>query len=266
MKYFLSIAKQTISNSIATMLIYRANLIFFFLFESMFLAGHFITTALGFRYAGGSIAGWSAQEAFLLTGIASLTHQIFVCFFINPLFMLPQHVWSGQFDYILTKPLHPLFSAAASSEVAISNIPNLIINFCVVVYLLFFNKIEFNQINIVFFIAAIAFSIAVRVAFALLCVAPVFFSERLAGVEDSYWSVSSLGRYPLSVYPKWISKFLTFILPMGAIAYVPAGILYQKLTINDFLVSVIASTVFCFICYKFFMLSMRNYQSVNSGV
>lgn len=262
----LAIARRNFANSISTMLIYRGNLVFFLFFESMFLASHFLTIGIGFQFAGGQLGGWTTHEAFLLTAISGFTHQIFVCFFINPIFMLAQHVWSGQFDYILMKPLHPLLSAWAVSESAISNLPNLIVNLILVIYFVLTSPLPFASLDIAACLVTLVCGFCVRVAFALLCIAPVFFSERLAGVEDSYWSIVGLGRYPLTIYPRWLDRVLMFLIPVGAMGFLPAGALYGKIPTSDLIGATFAAIVFSWICYKIFMLGVRSYKSVNSGV
>jgi ABC-2 type transport system permease protein len=266
MSRFMAIARRSLANSVSTMLIYRGNLVFFLMFESMFLAAHFLTIGIGFSFAGGEIAGWTSHEAYLLTALSGLTHQFFICFFINPLFMLPQHVWSGQYDYVLMKPLHPLLASWATSETSISNLPNLLINLGLVLYFATTGPGEVAMPQALACIAALVCGLSIRVAFAMLCVAPVFLSERLVGVEETYWSISSLGRYPLTVFPQWLDRFLTFVLPMAAVAYLPAGALYGKLPSRDLGLGMLASVVFSLLCYKLFMSCVRRYQSVNSGV
>ena len=266
MKHFISIARRNLANSLSTMLIYRGNLLFFLVFESMFLASHFLTIGVGFRFAGGNLAGWTTHEAFLLTAISGFTHQLFVCFFINPIFMLAQHVWSGQFDYILMKPLPVTVSAWAISETAISNLPNLLLNLFIALYFTLTSPQELGGIDLATCFAALMCGLIVRIAFALICIAPVFYSERLVGVEESYWSIIGLGRYPLTIYPRWLDRILMFVIPVAAIGYLPAGALYGKLPAWELGAAMAASLGFAWVCYRIFMISVKAYKSVNSGI
>ena len=105
MKRYLKLFGRTFGLSASTMLIYRANIVFFLIFETFFLAAQFLTVKVGFDLAGAEIAGWTRREAYLLTAVNGLTHQFFICFFINPIFGLGLQVWNGQYDYVLLKPL-----------------------------------------------------------------------------------------------------------------------------------------------------------------
>ena len=181
---FFRIYRQALANSAGVMLAYRSNLIFFFLFESFFLTSSFLGAGLGVSLAGGSINGWSRDQIFALTALNGVSHQFFVCFFIAPLFNLPEYVWNGRMDYILQKPLHPLLALIATSEIMISNLPNFVINLALAVY--FILKIAPSSgpsVWMAFGLLGIL-GIAVRFALAIFCMAPAFFAERLVEGED----------------------------------------------------------------------------------
>ena len=256
--------KRTFELSASVMLVYRANVIFFLLFETVFLAAQFLTVSVGFNLAGGQIAGWTRDQAYLLTAVNGLSHQMFICFFINSVFSLGMHVWNGQFDYILLKPLHPLVSLWVNGQFVISNLPTVLINAVVVIVLL--TKASIALVDIPIFLALFVIGVVVRVAMSLICVAPVFFSERLGDVEDSFWSVTSLARYPMSIYPRFLVAFMTFVIPIGMLSSIPAGVLFGRHGWQEVLGAVAASIIFTYLAQRIFMLCLRRYQSVNSGV
>jgi ABC-2 type transport system permease protein len=265
MKQLLKLFTRTFEVSTATLLVYRANVIFFFVFETLFLASQFLTISVGFNLAGDQIAGWTRQQAYLLTAVNGMSHQIFICFFINPIFNLSVQVWNGQFDYILLKPQHPLVSLIANGQFVISNIPNMLINAGVVGYLLSVNRAAYTPGMLPVFILFVVLGVAVRVGLALLCMAPVFISERLSDVEDSFWSVTNLARYPLSVFPRSLVHILTFVVPIGMLASVPSESLFHPRSVFFWGAAAAAAAVFVVVCVKVFMRAMKGYQSVNSG-
>jgi ABC-2 type transport system permease protein len=266
MKKYLKLFARTFGVSTSVMLIYRANVAFFLIFEAMFMAAQFLTVKVGFDLAGGEIAGWTRDQVYLMTAVNGLTHQFFLCFFIGPIFNLGMQVWNGQYDYILLKPLHPFVSMVANGQFIISNLPNLVLNLGLVVFFLMRDDAPFAWHLIPVFAVFVMLGVAVRAAVALLCVAPVFFSERLTDIEDSFWSVISLGRYPLSVYPRGLELFLTFIVPIGMVASVPAEVLFRPDSAGALLGAFVASVLFVIASAALFMKCLGRYQSVNSGV
>jgi ABC-type uncharacterized transport system permease subunit len=173
--------------STSTMLVYRANVFFFLGFEVLFLGAQFLSVKVGFDLAGGEIAGWTRQEVFFLTAVNGLSHQLFICFFINPVFNLQTQVWNGQFDYLLLKPLPPLFSMFFHGQFAVSNLPTAVLNLIAVVGLLLSGDRAVTPGLIAAFFVFFLVGVAVRIALGILCMAPVFLSERVNDVVEGFW-------------------------------------------------------------------------------
>ena len=74
MKRYLKLFARTFDISVGVMLMYRANLVFFLIFETLFISAQFLTVKVGFALAGGDIAGWTKEQAYLLTAVSGLSH------------------------------------------------------------------------------------------------------------------------------------------------------------------------------------------------
>lgn len=265
MNAYLKMLRRTFDISAGVMLIYRSNVVFFLMFETFFILAQFLSISVGYDLAGGPVAGWSRQEAYVLTAVNYLSHHVFLCFFINQIFTISSNVWNGQFDYILLKPLHPLASIFFTGQFSVSNIPNMVISLGLVAWLMRTGT-HVDATQLLTFVVLFIVGVLVRVALALLCMAPVFFSEKLGDVEDSFWSISGLARYPMSVYPRALAAMLTFVVPIGMVASVPASALFGKLSPEYLVAALAAAVVFVVVATWLFMVSLRSYQSVNSGV
>ena len=262
---------RTFSVSTSTMLVYRGNLLFFFAFEALFLTAQFLTVSVGFDLAGGGdVAGWTRREVYVLTAVNGLSHQLFICFFINPIFNLALQVWNGQFDYLLLKPVNPLQSMFFHGQFAISNLPTMVVNLIVVIGLIAGSDLAGDgtatAAQLLGFALFFAIGLAVRVALGILCMAPVFLSERLNDVEDGFWSLSTFAKYPLSVYPRTLQLGLTFFLPLGMVAALPSEILFKAPPLGKLAAALASSFAFIAISVLVFKVALRRYQSVNAGV
>jgi ABC-2 type transport system permease protein len=268
MKFYLKLLKQLFSLSASSMLAYRSNVVFFFLFESFFLMANMGGMFLGVNLAGGQLAGWTLDEVMFISSLYSVGHQLFVTFCMGGLFSTGWFVWSGRMDYVLLKPLHPLLALHAASEFVISNIPNIIINGCLLI--VFFLKLLANGLTVslqqvgglVLFFSA---GMAVRYGVALLVVTPAFFAEKLAEGEDAYWSLQSLAKYPTGVFPRTMQWIFTFVLPIATIAAVPADVFFGKTSIASGSTYLGTAVLFSWLTVKFYELGARRYQSVNTG-
>lgn len=267
MRYLLRLFSRTFGISTSVMTAYRSNVLFFFVFESMFLVAQFVTVSVGFDLTGGGeIAGWTRKEVYFLTAINGLSHQLFICFFIGPIFNVGMQVWNGQYDYILLKPLHPLLSMWFYGQFVISNLPNLAINLVIVGGLLWSSGVPISAMQLAGFILFVGTGLGVRVGIALISVAPAFIAERLADSEDTFWPVVSLGRFPLAVFPRGVETLLTFLIPIGMLASIPAGFIFGKVSVSVMAGAFAASLVFMALAVGLFILGLRRYQSVNSGM
>ena len=268
MSYYARLAKQIASISASSMLIYRSNLLFFFLFESLFLAANMGGIALGVNLAGGNLGGWSFNQVMFVTSIFGVGHQIFTTLCISGLFHTGYFVWSGRMDYVLLKPLHPLLAMHAANEFIISNLPNLLIN--IVIFLIFASRIAaegvvFGIVNLLGFFVFFIVGLGVRYGLALLVVAPAFFAEKLSEGEDAYWSLQSLAKYPTGVFPRVMQWVFSFVLPLVSVAAIPAEVFFGKQSLRDATTHLIVATVFMWGTVKFYELGARRYQSVNTG-
>lgn len=266
MKRFWTLFKHTFVISSNVMLVYRSNIVFFLIFETLFLAAQFMIVSIGFDLAGSSVAGWTKEQAFLLTAVNGLSHQFFICFFINPIFGLSTWVWNGQYDYILLKPIHPLAGMFFFGQFVISNVPNLFVNLGLVIYFMLENSSGITAGVATLFGVLVILGVFMRLALGLICIAPVFLSERMADVEDSFWSFASLARYPLSVYPKSMVRILTFVVPIGMLASLPSSFFFGLESTATIAGAAVATVGFCAFAVGVFMLCLRRYQSVNSGL
>jgi len=266
-RHFFRMYRRVFANSTSTMLAYRSNLVFFFIFETMFLAGNFTSIAVGFHFAGGDIAGWTREQAFLMAAINSIGHQVFICFFIGPLFGAPYKIWDGTMDYVFLKPMPRFLSIMLNAgEITVSNLPNLAITTALSVWLFVRSWADFSAGALVACLVFLVVGIMVRVALAIFCLAPGFLAERLVGGEDVFWSLSSAGRYPASVYGVWLERFFTFGLPLAMLGSVQASVLFGKKAPLTHGLALMSSLLFVGLAAWFFHFAASRYKSVNSGV
>jgi ABC-2 type transport system permease protein len=243
-------------------------MVFFILFEGFFMAANFGGLALGMQFAGGSLGGWTTTEVMFVVALYNFGHQIFTSICISGLFHTGWFVWSGRMDYVLLKPLHPLLAMHAANEFIISNIPNVVLSFGIL--LTTFVKLSaegmvFSAINLAGLLLFFLAGFAVRYGVAILAVGPAFFAEKLAEGEDAYWALQSLGKFPTGVFPRSMQWLLSFVLPIASIAAIPASVFFGKEQTTSAVLHFIIAVTFSYGAIKFYELGARRYQSVNTG-
>jgi ABC-2 type transport system permease protein len=250
------------------MLIYRSNILFFFVFETLFVIANLTGLAMGVNFAGGSLGGWNLNQIIFTAMLFQLGHQIFTTFALGGLFHIGWYVWSGRMDFVLLKPVHPLIGMHSASEFIISNLPNVLINFVALIWsILELHKAgqDFTLVGslgvFVFFLSGMA----VRYAMALLVVTPAFFAEKMADGEEAYWSLQSLAKYPAGVFPRVMQNIFSYVLPITVIAAVPASVFFGKESLSSASIYLAVAVVFSLVALLFFNYGVKSYQSVNTG-
>jgi ABC-type uncharacterized transport system permease subunit len=265
-----SLFKRVAVVSTNNMLIYRSNLIFLFLFESLFTFANIMGLKMGVDFAGGSLGGWSTTEVIFIAFLYQAGHQLFTTFCIAGLFHIGFFVWSGRMDYVLLKPLKPLIGMHAATEFIISNTPNVLLSFGFLIWS--YLKLAVSRPEPLTAGAHVALlwlfilSLAVRYGIALLVVSPAYLAEKLAEGEDAYWSIQSLGKYPRRVFNPFLQTVFDYIIPLSTIAAIPAEALFGNLSTPNIVIFSLVGMLFFMVSLGFHRFCLSRYQSVNTGV
>ena len=265
-KKWRALLKGNLRITMNELLVYRFHTVFYMIFETVFFVSNFYTVHIGFDFAGGTINGWSKQEGFLVSSIFNFTHQIFLTFFASSVFDIGEKSGDGTFDFVLLKPHKPLVSIWVSTVWIAQNIPCLFLSFGVMVYLMCTSyHPDVHWLAWFVCLAFIMLGVLVRLSLALLCVAPVFFSERLHAV-DTYWNLAGVGVFPQAVMPKALQYLFTFGLPIFLVSSVPAEAFFGMRSWSYLLVCFLVGVAFCVFGFRVFDWALKHYKSVNAGI
>ncbi|MBB6669567.1 ABC transporter permease [Cohnella nanjingensis] len=182
-------------------------------------------TVLVYR-SGASLPGWTLHEALLVQGIFGLAKGIAFPLFFGMVGATLSQVREGTFDLLLLKPRPTLFMTMLSGidpddfgrlvsggvlfGYAISGIPSP------------------SPVQWLLFAAWFLASLAVLFAFSLLLSGLLFRWVGSSRVYDIFDSVTSFGMYPGTIYAKSFQQLLTYVIPVGLIAFVPASTLLGR--------------------------------------
>lgn len=245
---------------------YRANTLFYIVFETLFLLGNFLAVHIGFNIAQGSINGWTREQGFLVTSVFNFTHHIFLSFFASFVFEIGEKSGNGIMDFILLKPQAPLVSLWTSTNWLVQDIPSTMMSGAILVYLMSTATSPlvstWSTLLCIFFISL---GVLVRLSLGLLCISPVFFSEKIH-YADSYWNLVNLGLYPRAVFPRLFQYLFTFGFPIMIISSIPAEIFFNMRSSWFIIISLLGALCFTYLSFKIFTWSLKHYKSTNAGV
>lgn len=168
----------------------------------------------------GSIGGWGYESLAFLYGMSVLQHALTVVLYIQTCYM-SYNVIGGWFDRFLLRPLDLLFQFLFSNFNLIGftdMIPGLI------VFLYGCAKVQLvpNLTNILLVICTLAGGTMIRGAVWMFCGSTSFWTKSTANLTDMAGQLfERVSMYPITIYPKWVQAFFTFLLPLAWTTFWP---------------------------------------------
>ena len=216
----------------------------------------------------GTIGDWNPYEIMLLYALNLFSYALAGSFFYDTSELLPNHIRTGSFDEVLTKPTNPLLYLTCSgfdygyfSHMLVSVLV-LVISFSGLGLTLTAGKFGFLLLSLVS--GALIYS-----AVFLFVSVPSFWLVKNNSISELLWAGRSFVKYPISIYGKAIQIILTLILPFAFINFYPAQYLLGK---NDFMMfhpifqflSPAVGLLLFFFAYRFWLSGIRHYNGSGS--
>lgn len=235
--------------------------------SSFFLIGKFIRffMLLYFLYilvgATKNLAGFNIYEIIFFYATFNLI-DVIPQMFLRETYRFRYYVVSGFLDYILTKPVSPLFrSLFGGSDVL--DIPMFLLSAGFLIYSgMHLGPIMPEGILLYVFLVLNAIVIAFAIHILILGLAIV-----TTDVDNSvmlYRDITRMGQIPVDVYKAPVSFLITFVLPVGIMMSFPVKALLGILSWQYIFIAFLFAICFLLLSLKFWQFSLRQYQSASS--
>lgn len=224
--------------------------------------GFFITYLLGlFKYLP-NLKGYSMPQVVLFFMTFNLI-DIGGQFLFRGLYGVKTLVEEGDFDKILTQPVHALFR--------ISSMGVDLLDLLTLVPVLAMTAWTFTKLDISFFSAPVLMyalmllnAMVMTYAFHVMLGA---LSVRTQEFESAIWvyrDMMALGRFPVSIYSEPLRWFLLTVLPVGVLVSFPAQALLGLLSGKGILYAMGLGIFLHFVAQTIWKNSLREYTSISS--
>lgn len=223
--------------------------IFFFLF--LLLLASKTNTIAGYTI-------WQVAFFFLSFNLVDTLVQ----FFLREVYRFRYYVTSGNFDYILTKPISPLFRSLFGGN-DILDIPEI---FIVITFIIItVGKIgDINLFNILIYLFLIFNAFIIALSFHIFVLSIGVLTTEVDNTIMLYRDLTQMGRVPIDIYREPIRSILTFAIPVGVMMTFPSKALMGLLSWQFILISFLVSAVFLFGSIAFWRHSLNHYSSASS--
>jgi len=209
-----------------------------------------------------SIAGWNRGEAFVLAATMFLMNAFSSAFFFS-LTEIPQQVRMGTLDFVITKPIDTQFWIS-TRRFNFDQIGPLFAGVVMVGVGLSQASVSPSFLQWVCYLLLLVVSLALFYAFSLALMTTGIWFVRV----DNLWvlgeSITQVARFPIDIYQAGLQRFLTFVLPLGFLATVPARQLIKGADIQMTLIGLVWAALAVFLSRRFWRYALKHYASASS--
>ena len=168
------------------------------------------------------IGNWTAFEVLLLLGMNRLAYAIAALFTSSSFWRLGHFVRSGGFDEFLIRPMStPLYFII--KEFHYGYLAHILIS-SFVIALSFHNlSVSFTLLNFLWLLIVILSGGLIQLSLMLYTTIASFWLVRADSIMSFFvWGFRDFSEYPISIFPRFIQIFLTFVIPFAFINFYPA--------------------------------------------
>jgi ABC-2 type transport system permease protein len=213
----------------------------------------------------GNIQGWTLYEVFLCYSVIGVCFSCSTCF-ARGFDILPNLIKNATFDRILVRPRGTVLQVLGSGF-DLKRVGHFLQSLIALIIALIGIDISWS------------FAKVFTLVNMLICGGIIFTGVYMLQAAVSFWTIDALefanifthgikehASYPLSVFPKWITVFFTFIVPFGTINYLPLQYLLGKTDGAAWLIPCIplAGALFILPCARAWRYGVSKYSSAGS--
>jgi ABC-2 type transport system permease protein len=174
-----------------------------------------------------ALRGWSLWEVAFLYGLAGVSFAI-ADLFLGHVEDLHLQIRSGQFDVVLLRPISSLLQVIAA-DLPLRRLGKLAQAAIVLTFALAHLDVHWTVTRAVVLVASVASGAVIFGAIWVLGACLTFWTVGSGEISNSFtYGGNMFASYPLDIFGPWLRRLLTFVVPLGFIAYVPATYVLDK--------------------------------------
>lgn len=213
----------------------------------------------------GELRGWTFYEAALCYGVIHLAFSVSECF-VRGFDAFSSLVISGDFDRVLVRPRGTIVQVLGS-KFEFTRFGRMLQSIVVLGIAVGGLSIEWTFVKVVTLVLMVVGGVVIFGGIYMAAAAMCFWTVQALEVANIFTDGGrEMAQYPLDVYKKWVTTFFTFIIPFGAVSYLPLlyildrtdgpGVLYMLMPLAAFL--------FLLPCLLVWRIGVKHYHSTGS--
>lgn len=211
-----------------------------------------------------SLDGWTLNELVFIYGFAQIPRGIDHLFTDNIWIIAWRMIVNGDFDRYMLRPMN-LFFQVISEKLQPDALGELLIGTVLVVKSLCDGIVIVDGMHIFMFIVSAIAGALIYTSIKLFFASFSFWMKVSGPILQMAYQMNDFAKYPTEIYSKVIRFIITWVIPFGFVAYLPAKY-FLKVGMSPACIGIecIIAVVFCIISYAFFCYGTSVYESAGN--
>lgn len=209
-----------------------------------------------------TMAGYGKYEVILFFLTFNLMDTLPQAFF-RGIYHFKNDVRKGDFDYVISKPVNPLFYSLARMT-DILDIIFLLPIIILIIYAVIKLGIAPIFINLLFYCLFIALGMIIILGIHILSACITIWTMESENFIWFYRESMTIGRFPPEIYSPAVQFIFTYIMPIIIIAAFPTKILLGLLTFKAGIIAFVVAILFFIVSVSLWNVSLKHYSSASS--
>jgi ABC-2 type transport system permease protein len=208
------------------------------------------------------IASWEYKHIILLI-LTYLTIETLTIttFHRNLFYYFPDSLRKGIFDFILIKPVNPLFHTSFRVVDLMDILSGI---FIWILWIWFFFRFDpnFSFLNIILYLFLLICAIVFIFCLSLILASTAFWTLMTSGLGRLFENLTRIARFPTDIFRGAAKVLLVYVVPISIISTAPTKTLLGLISWPYILFAFIFTTILFIISLKFWNFALKRYTSM----
>lgn len=209
-----------------TRLAYRLDIVTQLVMDMSFQLVNLVFIFVIFQHTS-TLQGWNQYQILFIYGYFLLPWSIFGAFF-NLWDFNDRYMIKGELDRILTRPIHSLFQILLETMTPESLVSSLT-GVAILVYSSSHLGLDWSVLDGLYAFVAILGGVAIYGGIYISLTVVSLYSDSKSDLQAMVFNVGTYGRYPVTIYHRYMRWLLTFLLPFGFVGFYPATFFLKQM-------------------------------------
>ncbi len=212
-----------------------------------------------------NIAGWTFAEVALCFAVVQTSFAITECY-ARGFDLFQGMIRTGSFDRIMLRPRSTILQVLGSNF-EITRLGRLVQSFIVLGLAVSWLETDWQVLKVLTLLSMVLSGVCIFTGIFILGATVCFWTvEGLEVINIFTDGGREIAAYPLTIYPKWLMRFFTFIIPFGCFNYLPLLHLTGKASGNAafYMLTPLLGSLFLVPCIFVWHRGVRHYMSTGN--